>query len=111
MTILESITIIVTVPIAGALSIPLVAMYQHHKRKMEELRQKNHRLIAADMQSEFDKIRAEIRDLRDVTMQYDLSFDTALQQMEHRVAHLERPQYTQHQAESQPENSIWGGRT
>ncbi len=107
---LQILALIILVPVACVFSIPLVALFQHHRRKMEELRQKEQRLIAADIQAEFEKLRAEIRDLRDVTMQYDLSFDTALQQMEHRVAHLERPQYGKQQAESPSENAIWGGR-
>ncbi len=37
-----------------------------------------------------EEVRAEIRTLRDTTMQYDLSFDAALQRMERRVEGLER---------------------
>jgi hypothetical protein len=106
---LEIIALIVLVPVACAFSIPLIALFQHHRRKMEELRQKEQRLIAADIQAEFEKLRAEIRDLRDVTMQYDLSFDTALQQMEHRVAHLERPQYGQQHAVTPTESILRAG--
>lgn len=108
MTFLESITIIVTAGITGIVIIPLMAIHQHHKRKMEELRQKEQRLIGAEIQAEFEKLRGEIRDLRDVSMQYDLSFDTALQQMDHRLAHLERPQYGQH-ASTPTENVLRGG--
>jgi uncharacterized protein YlxW (UPF0749 family) len=87
----------------------MLAMFMHHRRKMEELRQKSQRLIASDIQAEFEKLRGEIRDLRDVSMQYDLSFDTALQQMEHRLAHLERPQYGQQHAVSATESVLRSG--
>ena len=35
-------------------------------------------------------MREEVQSLRDTTMQYDLSFDTALQRMENRMEALER---------------------
>lgn len=106
MTFPEAITIIIGLPVAGAIFLPTVAMNMYHKRKMEELRQKEQRLVSADILSEFEKIRTEIRELRDVTMQYDLSFDTALQQVEHRLAHLERPHYGQQAADTAQESPL-----
>ncbi len=44
----------------------------------------------ANVRAAIDELRAEMRALKDTTMQYDLSFDTALQRMEHRVEGLER---------------------
>jgi hypothetical protein len=106
---LEALTIICTMPIAGAVSIPLVAMYQHHKRKMAEFRIQEKRMIADDIRGEFEKLRTEIRELRDVSTQYDISFDSALQQVERRLAHLERPQYGA-TAETDQQNILRGGR-
>ncbi len=105
MSIAMAMALVLTVPVIGAVVIPLAWMIMHHKRKMEELRQKSERLMAAEIQGEFDKLRSEIRDLRDVAMQYDLSFDTALQQMERRVAHLEKPHYS-HPAHEQPAENV-----
>jgi len=102
MTGAEVIAIVLTVPVIGAVTIPLAAMMMHHRRKMEELRIKNSHVVAADIQAEFDKLRAEIRDLRDVSMQYDLSFDTALQQVEHRLVNLEKPHHTPMQHSQEP---------
>src|SRR5437899_1818953 len=78
------------VAIMSVFSIPLFALWTHHRRKMEELRMQGRRLVAEDIRTEFATVRAEIRDLRDTAMQYDLSFDTALQQMERRINRIER---------------------
>jgi hypothetical protein len=40
--------------------------------------------------SEVEALRQEVRALRDTSTQYDLSFDAALQRMEHRVQGIER---------------------
>jgi uncharacterized protein YlxW (UPF0749 family) len=44
----------------------------------------------SNLQAQVEALRQEVRSLRDTTMQYDLSFDTALQRMEARVESLER---------------------
>ncbi len=75
-------------------SIPLVALYTHHRRKMEEMRMQRQSLLAKETQAEFAALREEIKALRDTTMQYDLSFDSALQGMEHRLTRLERTAYS-----------------
>lgn len=85
--------ILVGIPVAALFSIPTLLIWTNHKRKMEELKMQRQRMIADDVRSEFAAIRAEIRDLRDTTMQYDLSFDTALQQMERRMSQVERQSY------------------
>ena len=82
--------LVIGIPLLGiATTVPLL-IWTYHRRKMEELRMKGGRIMAEDIRTEFATLRAEIRDLRDTTMQYDLSFDTALQQMERRVEKLER---------------------
>ncbi len=42
------------------------------------------------LKASLDALHAEIRALRDTSMQYDLSFDTALQKIDQRVGFLER---------------------
>jgi hypothetical protein len=81
---------LVGVPLVGVASIVPMLIWTHHRRKMEELRMQGRKIVAEDIRTEFATIRAEIRDLRDTAMQYDLSFDTALQQMERRMNKFER---------------------
>ena len=106
----SALAIIFGLPIAGVVGIPLALIYSHHRRKMEELRHKEQRLIAEDIRAEFESLRTEIQNLRDITMQYDLSFDTALHQVERRLNHLERPQYSQSTGETSEKNVTLGGR-
>ena len=82
--------IVVGIPILGILSIPLLAIWTHHQRKMEELAQKRQRIMNDDVRAEFSALRAEIKSLRDTTMQYDLSFDTTMQYLDQRVGQLEQ---------------------
>ena len=90
----ETLTLmLVGVPLLGISSIIPMLIWTHHRRKMEELRMQRGKVMAEDIRTEFAAIRAEIRDLRDTSMQYDLSFDTAMQQMERRVNKLERSSY------------------
>lgn len=85
----------VGIPMVGLTSIFPMMIWTHHRRKMAELKLKENKAFAEDAQSEFASLRQEIRSLRDTTMQYDLSFDTALQQMERRMTHLEKARYSQ----------------
>ena len=66
--------------------IPLSAIWGHNRRRMMELKMRvNH---GDDVSVE--ALRAEVRTLRDTTMQYDISFDSALQRVESRVDQMER---------------------
>lgn len=93
--------VVVGIPVSCGSGIIGLLIWTHHRRKMEELRNKGGRIIAEDIRTEFATIRAEIRDLRDTSMQYDLSFDTALQQMEHRMGKLERDRYASSETNTQ----------
>lgn len=97
------------VPIFGIFSTIIFAIWTHHRRKMEELRMQGKRLVAEDIRAEFAALRAEIRDLRDTSMQYDLSFDTALQQMERRLHKIEKTSYLESEAATH-HNIPLGGR-
>src|SRR5258706_137169 len=87
---------IALVAVMMVLGIPLSAIWTNPGRTMEQIRQQTNRLRADDIKAEFEAVREEIRDLRDTSMQYDLSFDTALHQIERRLAHLERPKLNSH---------------
>ena len=90
-----------SIPLA-LISIPFAIIWSNHKRKMEELKMQRQQMIADNIRAEFAAIRDEIRDLRDTSMQYDLSFDTALQQMDRRLSHLERQSRVQTAAPNAP---------
>jgi hypothetical protein len=99
MSFLEMLALLtVGVPLIGVTSIIPMLIWTHHRRKMEELRLQGGKLMSEDIRTEFAALRGEIRDLRDTAMQYDLSFDTALQQMERRVNKLERSSYMDSEA-------------
>ena len=70
--------------------IPLTAIWTSHKRKMMELQLRLRHQGSAETQASVEALRQEVRALRETTMQYDLSFDSALQRVEGRVEGLER---------------------
>ena len=72
------------------LSIPLFALWSYHRRKVLELEMQGRGQGEGSARAEMDALRQEMRMLRDTSTQYDLSFDTALQRMEQRVAGVER---------------------
>ncbi len=82
--------IVVLLPTMGVLSIPLLAIWTHHKRKMEELTQRRQQAQSEDVRAELAALCADLKNLRDTTMQYDLSFDTNLQHIDRRLGQLER---------------------
>jgi hypothetical protein len=98
----------VGVPILAIFTIPFYLIWTSHRRKMVELNLQRQRLIADDIRAEFAAIREEIRELRDTTMQYDLSFDTAMHQMERRLSHVERQTRTLTETPAQ-QNITLGG--
>jgi len=65
-------------------------MWTHHRRKMMEMQLRIKEPNEVSSKSEIEALRQEIRMVRDTSTQYDLSFDTALQRMEHRVEGIER---------------------
>lgn len=71
-------------------SIPLVGIWTEHRRKMLELQLKLRQQGDGSVKQELESLRQEMRQLRDTTMQYDLSFDSALQRMEGRMENVER---------------------
>lgn len=76
--------------IIGVFGLPFSVLWMQHKRKMLELQLRMHTQGDANVTAQLEAMRQELRQLRDTTMQYDLSFDTALQRMESRIETLER---------------------
>ncbi len=71
------------------LSIPLTLIWGNHKRKLLEMRLRHETQGDLKLQAQIEALRADIQSLRDTSMQYDLSFETALQRVETRVQSLE----------------------
>ena len=70
--------------------IPLSAIWGHNRRRMMELKMRVNHGDDASVRAAVEALRAEVRTLRDTTMQYDISFDSALQRVESRVDQMER---------------------
>lgn len=72
------------------LAIPWYAISTYHRRKLEEIRAKQKVDIAEETRAAIDALRREVAALRDTSTQYDVSFDTALNRLDSRMAHLEQ---------------------
>jgi len=70
--------------------IPLSAIWGHNRRRMMELKLRLTQGNDSEVRASIEALRAEVRALRDTTMQYDISFDSALQRVESRVDKIER---------------------
>jgi hypothetical protein len=70
--------------------IPIVKIWTDHQRKVLEMKLRLHNQGDSGVRAELEALRQELHSLRDTSTQYDLSFDTALQRMEHRVEAIER---------------------
>ncbi|HZP80453.1 MAG TPA: hypothetical protein VFB21_02330 [Chthonomonadaceae bacterium] len=77
------------IAIIGIFGIPLSAIWTSHRRQVLEMQLRLQNQGDANVRAAIDDLRQEIKSLRDTTMQYDLSFDSALQRMERRVEALE----------------------
>ena len=84
----EFIGLIAVVCIFGV--IPISGIWTSHRRKVLELQLRLRNEGSSSVHAEIEALQREVRALRDTTMQYDLSFDTALQRMEQRVEMIER---------------------
>ncbi len=76
--------------IIGVFGIPLSAIWTHHRRKVLEMQLQLRNQGDGSVRTDLEAMRHELRSLRDTSTQYDLSFDAALQRMEHRVQQVER---------------------
>lgn len=71
------------------MSIPLFNLWTKHQREMLQLRLQMQQ-GNGNSNTEIEALRQEVQALRETSMQYDLSFDAALQRVEQRVARVEQ---------------------
>jgi hypothetical protein len=93
------------------IGLPAFAIWTYHRRKMEELKIQQRVMVDRNIQSQLDAVRDEIKALRDTALQYDISFDTNLQQMERRLIALERQARAIAPEEATQPNVLFGGRS
>lgn len=72
------------------LGIFLVAIITEHYRKVLEMKMRVGEQTDQNVLRELRVVKEQLADLRDTTTRYDLSFDTALQRLEGRMASLEQ---------------------
>ena len=80
------------IPLVGCISvfgIPISIFYFKHQVNMRKLELETMAQRGLNNTPEIEAMKAEIRNLRETTMQYDIAFDTALQNMDRRVNQLE----------------------
>lgn len=82
--------LVALVAVLMVFSVPIAAILTTHHRKVLELKLRLQGQGSENVRSEVEALRHEVRALRDTTMQYDLSFDAALERMESRVGGIER---------------------
>ena len=68
-----------------------MAVWGEHQRKLLEARARLGNQDSSTLE-ELQRLRKEVQELRDTTTRYDMSFDTALQRLESRVANVEQRQ-------------------
>lgn len=83
-----AVVIIIFTGMIGALGFTAI-LTEHHKN-IVKMRLQQGKQGDASTEAALQAMREEIRALRDTSMQYDLSFDTALQRMEQRMSAMER---------------------
>jgi uncharacterized membrane protein YciS (DUF1049 family) len=70
--------------------ISVTAIVSENRKAIAVARMKMQGQDDPHLQATITALREEVRALRDTSMQYDLSFDTALQKIDQRVGSLER---------------------
>ncbi len=75
---------------AMAFGVGAIAIISEHFQKMAQIRAHSQGSNNQQVLDAIAEIRRELTNLRDTTTKYDMSFDTALQRLESRVAHVEQ---------------------
>ncbi|CEK12679.1 hypothetical protein [Chthonomonas calidirosea] len=70
--------------------VPLSAIWTEHLRQVRKMELETRGRMNDGVLAEIAALRQELQSLRDTTTQYDLSFDTALQNLERRMQTLEQ---------------------
>ena len=78
------------IAILSVFGIPLSAIWTSHRREVLKMQLQMQNQGDSSLRASVEALREEVKSLRDTTLQYDLSFDNALQRMEQRVDGLER---------------------
>jgi hypothetical protein len=94
------------IAVLGVFGIPLLGIWTSHQRTLLKMRMQAQEQGNASVQQSVNALREEMRALRDTTMQYDLSFDTAIQRMEQRMNGLERRMGQVEQAQGVQTNTV-----
>ncbi len=81
---------VVVVLFAMVFGVGALAILMEHLQKMARIRADARAKANRQLEEALQAIRQEVAELRDTTTRYDLSFDTALQRMEARIARLEQ---------------------
>ena len=68
------------IAVLGAFAIPICAIVTSHRREVLKMKLHLQNQGDAGVRASLEALREEVRSLRDTTMQYDISFDNALQQ-------------------------------
>ncbi|CEK12680.1 hypothetical protein CWRG_00148 [Chthonomonas calidirosea] len=71
-------------------AVPLSAIWTEHLRQVRQMDLETRGRMNDEVLAEIAALRQELQSLRDTTTQYDLSFDTALQNLERRMQTLEQ---------------------
>ncbi len=95
--------------VLGVFGIPISAIWTSHRRQILEMQLKLKQQGGVEVHGAINALREEVRQLRDTSMSYDLSFDAAMQRMEHRVENLEQRITTQ-SAENTASQNVMVGR-
>ena len=70
-------------------SVPIIAIMSSHRKEMLEMQMQNGGVNDTALRAELERLREEVKNLRDTTTQYDMSIDHTLQTLGNRVTALE----------------------
>lgn len=84
-------------------AVPLSAIWTEHLRQVRQMDLETRGRMNDGVLAEIAVLRQELQSLRDTTTQYDLSFDTALQNLERRMQTLEQRTVRPHQETESPQ--------
>jgi hypothetical protein len=80
--------IIGLVAVICVFSTPVIAILANHRQKIAEIKARG-QSADSGLANEIRELKKQVEEMRDTTSRYDMSFDTALQRIESRVANVE----------------------